>query len=166
MKDLHGGTMNIEKLENGRLGEICDAWLKDGAPEGELNEFRIYGSEPRIDCYAVVDTGTILAIFEMRDAGLSYKNMSILFAPSIDIAEAEYSIVSKQIGLIINVVTEIFSHFIADPLENRGKLKIWNDRLDIRSILIDFAKYLSVNFGEMYDVKIYRKWVDIQKKGE
>ena len=158
--------MKIEKLENGCLNKICDEWLSEGAPEGELGDFRLYGHEPNIDCFAVSDNGTILAIFEMRDAKMSYKNMTILFAPSIDITEGEYSIVSEQLSKIISVVAEIFSHFIGNPLENRGRLKIWNDRLDILSIFINFAKYLSEHFGDTYEVKIYRKWVDIQKKGE
>lgn len=158
--------MEVKELSGSELQEVCERWQASGVSESELIQFLGFDDHPKVSCCAVFEEGTVLALFEKRDALRSFKNMSILLAPEIDIAEGDYTVVSRQLVKITSIVAEIFGHFIESPLEERGVIKIWNDRSDIHTILVNIAQYLGKEYGESYSVKLYRNWVEIQKKGE
>lgn len=158
--------MEVKELSGSELQDVCDRWQVSGVSESELIQFLGFDDHPKVSCCAVIEDGTVLALFEKRDALRSFKNMSILLAPEIDIAEGDYTVVSRQLVKITSIVAEIFGHFIDSPLEERGVIKIWNERSDIHTILVNIAQYLGKEYGEIYSVKLYRNWVEIQKKGE
>lgn len=158
--------MEVEELSGLALKDVCDRWQKSGVSESELFQFLGLDAHPMVSCCSVVENGTVLALFEKRDTLRAFKNMSILLAPEIDIAEGDYTVISRQLAKITSIVAEIFGHFIDSPLEEKGVIKIWNDRSDIHTILVSFAQYLGTKFGDTYSVKLYRNWVEIQKKGE
>lgn len=160
--------MQVVELSEQELNETLDLWRKEGVSNSEILQFLDYSEEPRIDCYAVKDEQSkILALFEKRDAVRAYKNMSILLAPEIDVQEGEnYAVISRQLEKIIAIIAQIFDHFLEKPLEQRGMIKIWNERAPIYTILVNFANYLAKNYADRYSVKLYRNWIEIQKQME
>lgn len=158
--------MEVEELSGHALENVCDRWQQSGVSKSEIIQFLGLDAHPMVSCCSVVEDGTVLALFEKRDALHSFKNMSILLAPEIDIAEGDYTIVSRQLVKITSIVAEIFGHLLDSPLEEKGVIKIWNDRSDIHTILVSFAQYLGNRYGDTYSVKLYRNWVEIQKKRE
>lgn len=159
--------MRVVELSEQKLTKLLDQWQEKGVSTSEILQFFDYSEEPRIDCCAVEDEqGHVLALFEKRDAVRAYKNMSILLAPEIDVEEGDYAIISQQLQNIIVIIAKIFEHFLESPLEERGMIKIWNERNTIYTILASFANYLANNYASLYSVKLYRNWIEIQKQRE
>ena len=156
-------VLDIEELTHDALLSIYDKWKAAGAPEGELSEFIQYNNNQNISCCSVKDQNKVIALFELRDTLKSYKNMSILLTPDIGSTEGDYNSVSERLLYITNIIAKIFTHFIAEPIEKRGVIKIWNDRSDIHTIIVSIATYLEKNYGNQYSVKIYRNWVEVTK---
>ena len=160
--------MQVVGLTETRLSDLLTQWEEVGVSKSEILQFFDYSEEPRIDCCAVEDNqGNILALFEKRDALKSYKNMSILLSPEIDVQEVgDYAIISQQLEKIIVIIAKIFDHFLESPLEERGMIKIWNDRAKIYAILASFANYLAKHYADRYSVKLYRNWIEVQQQSE
>ena len=162
---------DVVVLDKDRKAKVLDDWSQAGLPQSKLNTIEMNFADENCQWLAVKDVNKIKAIFEVRSVPLNgtkyYKSMRVDFAPDLDTDNEgqTFEDAKEVVMLLTRILAKIFFHLLGIISETeQKKFQIYNDHNMVRTIFYHFAKYLSEEYPDEYNVTFYSKWIKIEGK--
>lgn len=162
---------NVVLLNKVRKSRVINDWKLAGLPQSKLNTIEMNFADKNCQWFSVEESSKIRAIFEVRSVPLNgtkyYKGMRVDFAPDLDRNNEgqTFEDAKEVVMLLTRILATIFFHLLGKISETeQKKFRIYNDHHMVRTIFYHFAKYLSEEYPDEYNVTFYSKWIEIEGK--
>jgi len=154
------------RLDETGKTNIQAEWGNCGGTSENLSTLEIEFAS-NVDWFAVEEGTKTIAVFEIRQAPSYIKNMKVLFAPDVvsRFDHLSYAEAKPLVTRMINALGAIFEYLLSGLANGISRsFKIYSDQDEVRFIFYEFCRYLEKEFPDKYEIKIYRKWLDIMAK--